>query len=204
MSPRVFRVVTSRGLNVRAGCGVEHPRVLVLERGEAIELRGRVGDWIRIRVGTVEGWVAERYTLEHPVPWMAIAEMEEARGVRELAGAAENPRIIEYHAETSLKATRDEVAWCSAFACWCMEQAGIRSTRSAAARSWVGWGRAIEHPVPGCIAIFRRGGNPKQGHVAFYVGRQGDRIQVLGGNQSNRVSIASYAAHQLIGYRMPV
>lgn len=36
-------------------------------------------------------------------------------GVRELAGSKHNPRIIEYHKATSLKATQDEVSWCSSF-----------------------------------------------------------------------------------------
>lgn len=200
---RAFRVVTARGLNLRGGAGAHYPRLLVLERGDAAEVLGQAGPWIRIRAGTLEGWVADRYTTPHPTPWGVVMALEEAAGVRELPGDQEHPRIVRYHQVTTLKATRDEVAWCSAAACWCMEEVGIRSPRSAAARHWLAWGRAIAEPVPDCVAIFRRGGNPKQGHVAFYIGRDGDRILVRGGNQGNRVCIAAYRATELLGYRMP-
>ena len=67
-------------------------------------------------------------------PWIDIAkgEMHQA----EIPGPMANPRIVEYHATTSLKATFDEVPWCSAFVNWVMEQAGIKGTGSAKARSW--------------------------------------------------------------------
>jgi hypothetical protein len=71
-------------------------------------------------------------------PWMAIAMREQ--GQAEIKGPAANPRIIEYHAATTLRARSDETAWCSSFANWCMQQAGIPGTKSAAAISWMHWG----------------------------------------------------------------
>lgn len=38
-------------------------------------------------------------------------------GVKEDPTSNSNSRIIEYHAETSLKATDDVVPWCASFAC---------------------------------------------------------------------------------------
>ena len=133
--------------------------------------------------------------------WLEIARKE--LGQAEIKGSKHNPRIIDYHFATSLKATEDEVPWCSSFANWCMKQAMIKGTGSAAARSWLEWGHKVEKPVPGTICIFRRGSDPKSGHVGFYVGEDDHTISLLGGNQGDRVSVAKYKKSELLGYRWP-
>ena len=47
----------------------------------------------------------------------------------------------------------DEVAWCAAFLGACLERAGIGSTRSLMARSYLGWGQALAEPDPLCGRI---------------------------------------------------
>lgn len=144
--------------------------------------------------------------------WMTIAHGEWGRGVIEIAGIKANPRILLYLAKTGLKGTKlaltDETAWCSAFVCWVMERAGIKSTRSAAARSWLDWGMPLLLPKPGCIIVFDRHSptNPRAAHVAFYCGPNTSPylINVLGGNQRNRVCVAPYDKSRVIGYRWPV
>ena len=133
--------------------------------------------------------------------WMQVAREE--LGVAEIAGKKHSKRVLEYHQATSLKASDDETAWCSAFVCWCLEKAGHKSTRSAAARSYLQWGKALPKGVPGCVVVFKRGTKAWQGHVAFYVDETKDTIRVLGGNQSNKVCIASYPKSSLLGYRWP-
>lgn len=135
-------------------------------------------------------------------PWMLLAEAE--LGQTEILGKSHNQRIIEYHALTTLQATDDETPWCSSFANWVMYHAGFIGTRSAAARSWLDWGIPLIHPTPGCIVIFKRGSSPTAGHVAFFdsIGR-GGLIRVLGGNQGDSVSYASYKREDVLGYRWP-
>ncbi len=133
--------------------------------------------------------------------WYLIALREE--GVSERAGSAHNPRIIEYHNATSYKASTDEVPWCSSFANWCMREAGLKGTNSAAARSWLKWGKEISEPVLGCIVIFSRPPNPAHGHVGFYAGETSTHILTLGGNQSNTVRVSGYRKSRLLGYRLP-
>ncbi len=72
--------------------------------------------------------------------WLTIARGE--LGVKEKAGKEANPRIIEYFEAAGSNVSSDEVAWCSAFMCWVMEQAGYPSTNNAAARSWLKYGKA--------------------------------------------------------------
>lgn len=133
--------------------------------------------------------------------WLDIARAE--LGQRGKPGPEHNPRIIQYHRATTLQATSDEVPWCSSFANWCMERAGIRGTRSAAARSWLKWGRELKEPRRGCVVVLRRGRNPAAGHVGFYMGERKGRIILLGGNQGNRVCTVSFPARDLLGYRWP-
>jgi uncharacterized protein (TIGR02594 family) len=135
--------------------------------------------------------------------WLAVAFDEV--GTKEIPGDGHNPRIIEYHQTTTLKATEDEVPWCSSFANWVMKQIGVRGTGSAAARSWQTWGRPLSQPVYGCVVVMRRGKNPGAGHVGFYLGDVGhDYIRILGGNQGDAVTVANFKRSSVIGYRWPL
>lgn len=72
------------------------------------------------------------------------------------------------------------------------------------ARNWLKFGKALEVPAAGAVAVFWRGNRAgTSGHVGFYVGEDATHIHVLGGNQSNRVSIARIAKDRLLGYRWP-
>jgi uncharacterized protein (TIGR02594 family) len=134
--------------------------------------------------------------------WMEYAERE--IGTKEIAGEEDNKRIIEYHACTTLKATDDETAWCSSFVNWCMEMAGLKGTRSAAARSWLDWGKVLDTPEVGCIVVLKRG-QPPSGHVCFYAGPDTDPayIRCLGGNQSDMVKCSRYPVADILGLRWP-
>jgi len=138
---------------------------------------------------------------------LAIAQRE--IGTKEVPGPEHNLRILAYHQATTFQATTDEVPWCSSFVCWCLERAGIDSTRSARARSYEEWGQKLDPSRigPGAIVVFWRGTTQDEGkgHVGFYVG--GDpasgRIAVLGGNQGNGVKVGTYPTTHLIGFYWP-
>src|SRR5262245_15699801 len=107
-------------------------------------------------------------------------------GVAEAAGPANNPRVVRYYAEVGQTAvTNDEVAWCAAFLGACLERAGIRSTRSLMARSYLAWGEAVSEPRQGAIAVLSRGFDPRLGHVGFLVGTTSADVILLGGNQGD-------------------
>ena len=144
--------------------------------------------------------------------WLRAAYIELRHGVREVPGAEANARIIEYHRSTSLKATSDEVAWCAAFVGWALHKAGTVATGSAAARSYIGWGVGVSlrHPPIGAMVVLARGEGPQpgpevrdaQGHVGFFWSHGGPgELVVLGGNQGDRVSLATYPVHRLLGVR---
>ena len=120
-------------------------------------------------------------------------------GQSELPGAKHNPRIVEYHQLTKLRAKDDETPWCSSFVNWCLSKSNYPTTESAAARSWATYGAPCL-PHPGAIVVLTRTGG---GHVGFYVRETGKYVYILGGNQSNKVSIAGYDKGRIIAYRLP-
>ncbi len=132
---------------------------------------------------------------------IAFAEI----GQKEIEGNEHNLRILEYHKATSLGAGTDEVAWCSSFINWCVKQTGLKGTNSAAARSWLKWGKEISEPITGCIVVLKRGNNPKQGHVGLYVKSENgtNKIRVLGGNQSDCVNVQFYNKNDVLSCRVP-
>lgn len=141
--------------------------------------------------------------------WMHIALNELKQGVREVPGEKKhNPRIVEYHQTATLKKHRsdkDENAWCSSFANWCMQRSGLSGTGKPNARSWLKWGAIRTQPQYGCVVVFwREARNSWKGHVGFYVGqRSAKKLLVLGGNQGNAVSIGAYRKARVLGYRWP-
>ena len=133
--------------------------------------------------------------------WLTTAEGE--IGTHEVCGPADNKRIVEYAACTTLHAQDDETPWCSAFVNWCFEMVGIKGTRSAAARSWLDWGEVLDDPQEGCVVILKRGA-PPSGHVTLFVReRDAASITCLGGNQSDQVKYSHYLKSDVLGYRWP-
>lgn len=146
-------------------------------------------------------------------PWMLNAWSEFKLGVREVPGTVANPRILEYFKVTSLKnsklAQSDETPWCSAFACWAMEQSGIESPRNTMAKSWLRWGVAAPKdalgapPYGSVVVLWRNIPQGASGHVAFFVKFQGPKVWLLGGNQANGVTFAAYPRARILSFRLP-
>jgi uncharacterized protein (TIGR02594 family) len=134
--------------------------------------------------------------------WLAEAWRE--FGQAEYTGRRENPRILALFREVGhAQIASDEIAWCSAFCGACLERVGVRSTRSLLARSYLDWGQQLEKPRAGAIAVFRRGNDPTKGHVGFWLAETDEDVLLLGGNQSNAVSVTRYPKSRLIALRWP-
>lgn len=137
-------------------------------------------------------------TTQQKIYEIALKEYKTA----EIVGGVDNPRIVEYHSATTLKADDDETAWCSSFVNWCCKQAGVKGTNSASARSWLNWGKEVNKPYLGCVVVLRRGNSNWQGHVGFYAGKERENhILVYGGNQKNKVCYLWLKKENVIGYR---
>jgi uncharacterized protein (TIGR02594 family) len=125
-------------------------------------------------------------------------------GVAEIAGTRDNSRVVRYYADVGHpEVSNDEVAWCAAFLGACLERAGVGSTRSLLARSYLDWGVPIDEPRYGAIAVLSRGSDPTLGHVGFLVGETGADVILLGGNQGDAVSVQAFPRSRLLGLRWP-
>ncbi len=139
--------------------------------------------------------------------WMRIARAE--TGQREIAGAQDNARIVEYHRTTTLRASDDETPWCSSFVNWTMERAGYRGTDSAAAISWARWGERVSGLGAAregdIVVLHRRGAPAHENHVGFFVRAGNGGVTLLGGNQSNQVKESTYSSAQweVVAVRRP-
>lgn len=131
--------------------------------------------------------------------------------VKERPGTLDNPYIQAWLEDAGLQGAHDETPWCGAFAKFIVGRClGLPTPPYAArARSWLLAGSSISEPQRGDVVVFKRGGGDQPGpavisapgHVAFYVGTLGDRIRVVGGNQGNQVSEASFPVANVLGFR---
>lgn len=131
-----------------------------------------------------------------------LTEARRFVGLKEVVGAAHEPEILQMWRDIKRGGIKDdETPWCAAFVGAMLERSGVRSSRFESARSYLEWGQPLSEPEAGCIVVFERQGG---GHVGFVVGRTADgHLLVLGGNQSNRVSIAPFDRARVIAYRWP-
>jgi uncharacterized protein (TIGR02594 family) len=133
--------------------------------------------------------------------WLAIAR--KYIGVAETPGKETTPIIRRWLIELGAYWRDDGVPWCGvACAAW-MREAGIPIPKHYyRARAWLDWGVALTEPALGCVVVFERRGG---GHVGLVVGRNElDYLLVLGGNQGDKVCIASFSPDRVLGFRWPL
>lgn len=96
-----------------------------------------------------------------------------------------------------------KLPWCGDFVETCIAvtlPGEVLPSNPYFARNWLKFGKSIK-PTLGAVMVFSRG--PSSGHVAFAVGESTTSYYVLGGNQSNSVSVAPVAKSRLLGARWP-
>lgn len=138
--------------------------------------------------------------------WLGHARGE--LGTKEFAGTPDNPKIIKYWNDAKLSDVadgQDEVPWCAAFVGAMLARSNIQGSGKANARSYETWGRKLSSPVLGCIVILSRPPTAWQGHVGFYLStdRAKRLVRIIGGNQSDSVSIADFSIDRVVAYRWP-
>ena len=123
-------------------------------------------------------------------------------GTKEWAGNPDNPEVLKYYKGAGVPQNNDEVPWCAAFVGWVLDEEGLPNTKSVLARSYQEYGQEVKlrEAQEGDIVVLSRG-QPWQGHVGFYHRHDEKYIYLLGGNQSNQVSIQGYDLDRLVTIR---
>ena len=99
-----------------------------------------------------------------------------------------NPVIVRFFSATNYgKPAGDTTAWCAASLNWCLRQSGFQhGTKSAASQSFRNAPGKTNDPKPGDIVVFRDQNDSAHGHVTLFLDQDDDRVQVLGGNQTDK------------------
>lgn len=134
--------------------------------------------------------------------WLAAAWAEFS--VRETPGSASSSAVLSYYRDAGRGDVRDDaVPWCAAFLGAMLKRGGFAGTGSLLARSYLNWGDRIEAAKVGAVAVLIRGSDPGAGHVGFVVGLAGGKVFLLGGNQSDAVTVEAFDVGRVLGYRWP-
>jgi len=126
----------------------------------------------------------------------------ELYGTTEIVGTQSNPVIMGWAQELSIKHySNDDIPWCGLFVAIVMHRAGRPVVKDPLwARNWANFGVKVDQSMLGDVLVFSR---DTGGHVGVYVGESKTHYHVLGGNQSNQVSIVLIAKNRLIASRRP-
>jgi len=157
-------------------------------------------------------------------PWMDIAEQEldlwKRADVTETSAKGAARIVDDYFGATDLPVNKVE-PWCGAFAAYCLATSGnavaVASVFPGAARaaSWKTWGtdeirvgsikKMTDAQLRGAVVVLHPGeGTGSSGHVCFAVGRptKADKIECIGGNQSDTVRKSTYALSRVAAVRV--
>ena len=139
------------------------------------------------------------------LPW--YAEATRLIGTKEAAGVANSPAIMAWAKDAQIGGyTGDDVPWCGLFVAHCFH-AGLpsanRPENPLGARNWLKFGREVK-PQIGAVMVFWRGSRDGwSGHVGFYHGESATTYSILGGNQSDAVTVTTIAKDRFLGARWP-
>ena len=127
--------------------------------------------------------------------------MDKPKFIQILEGeiGVEEPEAEKYFEATDYGEPDEDTPYCAACLCWCLEKSGLKSPHSAAAMSFMSWGKPVEEGTLYAIVVFRwrNGGH----HVSTW---HGDGF--LGGNQTgdHEVCIEDLPWSRAIAWRMPL
>lgn len=130
-------------------------------------------------------------------PWMT--EARRYMGLHEV----KNAKTL----DKALRLDASEIAWCGAFVGLNIAAALPKEPLPAnplGSRNWLKFGKPVDEVFHGSVCVFWRGSKTGwQGHVGFVAGHDQSFLHVLGGNQSNSVSLTKISKSRLLGYRWP-
>lgn len=135
--------------------------------------------------------------------WIRVG-LGEIGTIEDTRSGQSNPGVEKYHAITRAGKADDGVAWCASYAGWCLEMAGVTSTKNKAASSYISYGDACLMRF-GSILVFGKADPDAKGtgHVGFGMGISGKYVYVLGGNQRNEVNISPRLVSTVVAIRWP-
>lgn len=145
-----------------------------------------------------------RFDNMEPLETIAHSRSDAAEAAAQVPGAAAVLlEALRYRGKSANQLGLPTKLWCADFMNMVLRKAGANGTHSRAARSFLQYGKKLDGPRVGAIAIMWRKG-PNNGHVGVVRGTdgQGNPI-VVSGNHGNAVRQSTYPKSKVLAYVMP-
>jgi uncharacterized protein (TIGR02594 family) len=147
---------------------------------------------------------AARIRNDEPLEPMPRSRPDAAEAAAQVPGAAAVLlEALRWRGRTATQLGLPAKLWCADFMNFVLRKSGGKGTQSRAARSFLDYGKRLDGPRVGAIAIFARKG-PNNGHVGIVRGTdgQGNPI-VVSGNHGPTVTQSMYPKSRVLAYVMP-
>lgn len=179
--------------------------VMAFQRVNNLEVDGVVGPMTSAALfGAAAPPTPDHGTFSQQQPWMI--EAQSLLGLKEDTSDGSNPLIIGWAKALKLNYADDETPWCGLFVAHCIGSqlpTEPRPGNPLGARNWSQFGVKTDPQLGAVMVFWRKSLNSGLGHVAFYVGEDASAYHVLGGNQSDRVSVTRMPKDRFVGARWP-
>lgn len=145
---------------------------------------------------------APKRELPEEFPWMGIGLRK--KGLHE---NRDNTALREFlKSDGHALGDPAKLPWCGDFVETCLALALPEEAlpiNPYMARNWLKFGKESA-PTYGAVLVFERPGSAWSGHVCFYCAEDATHFHVLGGNQSDSISVTRIARNRLLDARMPL
>jgi uncharacterized protein (TIGR02594 family) len=147
---------------------------------------------------------SDRFVDTEPLETISRSRSDAADAAAQVPGAAGVLlEALRWRGRTAKQIGLPTQLWCADFMNFVLRRAGGKGTQSRAARSFLEYGKKLDGPRVGAIAIlFRKG--PNSGHVGVVRGTDGQGNPILvSGNHGLTVRESVYPKAKVMGYVMP-
>lgn len=145
----------------------------------------------------------ERFAAVTPAEPLLRSRSDAAQQAAQIPGAAALLlEALRWRGHTAKQIGVPSQLWCADFMNFVLKRVGGKGTGSRAARSFLKYGKLLDGPRVGAIAILYRG--PNNGHVGVVRGTDGQGNPILvSGNHGHTVMQSVYPKQRVLGYVMP-
>src|SRR6185437_151205 len=145
-----------------------------------------------------------RFANIEPLETVARSRTDAAEAAAQVPGAAGVLlEALRYRGKSARQLGLPTQLWCADFMNMVLRKAGGKGTHSRAARSFLEFGKRLDGPRVGAIAVLYRKG-PNNGHVGVVRGTDGQGNPILvSGNHGRMVRQSVYPKGRVMAYVMP-